>query len=114
MKELKQCPTNRVFCAWNEDWEKELLQQNDCVAKEKLLAKCQNLVFFDPNNDAACTVHSGGMEFHWRDRKRNIDKGWAVIAIDNKGETEGFAIGDMLVDLIAETKQAPGVEIVRK
>ena len=56
------------------------------------------------------------MEFHRRDRKRNFDKGWGVIALDPDGETEGFAIGDMLVELILLTLSRsrhprPGVEI---
>ena len=52
------------------------------------------------------------MEFHRRDRKRNINKGWGIVAVDPQGETEGFAIGDMLVELIGNTQQAPGIEII--
>ena len=46
---LKQSPMSRIFRAWIEDWEKDFLQNNDCVAEERILEKYKNLVFYDPN-----------------------------------------------------------------
>ena len=93
MDALKQSPASRIFRAWIEDWEKDLLQDNDCVAEAKILEKYKNLVFYDPDTELTYTTDDGGLEFHRKDRKRNIDKGWAVIANDPDGETE---IGDMV------------------
>jgi len=45
--------------------------------------------------------------------KKDIDKGLGIVAVDPDGEEEGFQIGDMLVGLIADTQQAPGVEIIK-
>ena len=48
MKQLKEPATTRIFRAWVEDWEEELLKDNDCVAEAHLLEKYKNLVFMIP------------------------------------------------------------------
>ena len=37
-----------------------------------------------------------------------------VNSLDDSVEDEGFAIGDMIIDMIADTEQRPGVEVIRK
>ena len=37
LRALKEPATKRVFCTWVEDWEKELIKTNDCVAEARLL-----------------------------------------------------------------------------
>ena len=37
-----------------------------------------------------------------------------MIGVDEDDDNEGFAIGEMLIDLIAEHEQALGIEIVRR
>ena len=46
---LREPVSTRVFRAWVEDWEVELLKMNDCVAEAKLLEKYKDLVFYDPD-----------------------------------------------------------------
>ena len=43
-------PTHRrVFWAWLENWEKELLKKTHFVAETKLLEKYKDIVLFDPD-----------------------------------------------------------------
>ena len=60
---LKQPATNRVFRAWVEDWEKDLLKMNDCVAEARILAKYKGLIFWDPDTSANFTVHEETSSF---------------------------------------------------
>ena len=53
--ELKKPAARRIFHAWLEDWEEEMLLQNDPVAEAQLLEKYKNLVFHDPDNDTTYT-----------------------------------------------------------
>lgn len=111
--ELKKPAATRIFRAWVEDWEKELLQENDCVAEARLLEKYKNLVFFDPDNQTTFTIHDKNLEYQRKNRKKGIDGGWSVIGVDEEEDNEAFVIGPMLIELIADHEQAPGVEIVR-
>jgi hypothetical protein len=111
--ELKKPAATRIFRAWLEEWEEELLQQNDCVAEARLLEKYKNLVFYDPDNDTTYTVCDKNLEFHRKNKKKGIDGGWSVIGVDDEEDYEPFVIGKMLIELIADHEQAPGVEIVR-
>ena len=43
---MKKPTITRIFCAWLEDWEKELLQVNDCVAEARILEKYEDVMFF--------------------------------------------------------------------
>ena len=106
---LKEAGIVRIFRAWVEDWEEELLKKNDCVAEARLLEKYKNLVFLDPDTEETFTVFGNNLEF-----RRGRDGGWNIIAVssDESVEDEGFVIGQMLVDLIAETEQAYGVQII--
>lgn len=108
---LKQPATNRVFRAWVEDWEKDLLKMNDCVAEARILAKYKGLIFWDPDTEANFTVHEENLEFH-----RGKDGGWHLIgnSSDESVEDEGFAIGEMIIGMIADTEQRSGVEIIRE
>ena len=111
--ELKKPAATRIFRAWLEDWEEEMLRQNDPVAEAQLLEKYKNLVFHDPDNDTTYTVHDKNLEYHRRNKKKGIDGGWAVIGVEEDDDNEPFVVGQMLIDLIADHEQAPGVQIVR-
>ena len=102
--------SSRVFRAWLEDWEEEILKKNDCVAEARLLEKYKDLVFFDPDTQVNFTVHGDNLEF-----RRGKDGGWNLIgnSSDDGVEDEGFAIGEMIIDMIADTQQGPAVEIIR-
>ena len=56
-------------------------------------------------------VHGNNIEY-----RSGRGGGWCVIgdSTDEKVEDETFKIGDMLIEMIAETDQTEGVEIVRE
>ena len=50
-------PANsHIFRAQVEDWEKDILLRNDCMADARLLEKYNNLVFCDPRDEDTYTV----------------------------------------------------------
>ena len=109
-EELKTPTKKRVFNAWIETWEETLLHKNDVVAEIRLLEKYKNMVFYDPDNKCMYTVHPENLDWqHGRGR------GWHLIAVpSNKAfDDEPFQIGQMVIDLIAETDQNDNVKIVQ-
>ncbi len=64
MENLRQPKIHRIFWAWLEDWEKELLEVNDCVAEAWLLEKYRDLMFLDPDTNKTFKVWSGTLEYH--------------------------------------------------
>ena len=42
---MKKPTITRIFHAWLEDWEKELLQVNDCGVEARILEKYKDLLF---------------------------------------------------------------------
>ena len=42
---MKKPTITRIFCTWLEDWEKELLQVNDCVEEASILEKYKDSLF---------------------------------------------------------------------
>ena len=98
-----------MFRAWLEDWEEELLKKNDCVAEAMLLEKYNGMVFWDPDTKVNYTVHEDKLEF-----RRSKRGGWNLIgnSSDESVKDEGFAIGGMIIGMIAETEQAKGVEVI--
>ena len=99
----------RVFRAWTEDWEKEILKTNDCVAEAKLLEKYKGLVFFDPDNKCHYTICSKNLEFF-----KGRNGGWCVIGVpaDDKLEDEPFLIGKLVHDLVRETPQEARIRVI--
>jgi hypothetical protein len=73
--ELKKPSTSRIYRAWLEDWEIELLQVNDCVAEACILEKYKDLVFYDPDTKKTFKVWGGNLEFHRGSRRTGISKG---------------------------------------
>ena len=63
MAGLKNPATSRAFRVWVEDWEEELLKQNDCVAEAMFLEKYKGLVFWDPDTKVNFTIHKDNLEF---------------------------------------------------
>ena len=112
--ELKKPAAKRIFRGWIEDWETDLLMKNDPVAEAQLLEKYKGLVFMDPNYDTTYTIHDKNLEFQRRNRRKKIDGGWTVIAVDENNENEGYVIEQDLIDMILDHAQAPDIEIVLK
>ena len=111
MEALKECASKRIFRAWIEDWEKEDILDNDCIAEARLLEKYKNLVFFCPDDQITFTVNSDAMQYHRGSKRKNIDKGWAAICTNANGDEDQFAI-PLLNELITETAQADGVQVI--
>ena len=111
MVQLKQSATTRIFRAWVEDWEKEMLKDNDCIAEARLLEKYKNLVFYDPDTDCTFTVASQNLEY----RRGRKDGGWHLICEpnDDSEEAEPFAI-PLANELIGVTQQADGVKVIHE
>jgi hypothetical protein len=101
---------SRVFRVWVEDWEKELLKNNDCVAEARLLEKYKGLVFFDPDNNCTYTVWNKNLEY-----QKGGNGGWCVIGVpaDDSLDNESFLIGDMIIQLIGDNDQAEHVHVIR-
>jgi len=64
VEQLKKPTITRTFRAWLEDWEKELLQVNDCVAEARILEKYKDLLIFDPDTGKNVKVWGRNLEFH--------------------------------------------------
>jgi len=108
VKQLKQPATKRVFRAWFEDWEVENVKKNDAVAEALFIEKCENLVFWDPDTEKTFVVAPENLE--WR---RGKNGGWHLICEEVGGkELEPFDI-KVANELIGETQQADGIEILR-
>ena len=130
----------RIFRAWLEGWEKEALKKPCPVAEARLLEKyksklfqamifnddhyeneliitlvlilhLQGLVFYDPDNETTYTVARENLEY-----RKGRDGGWCVIGepADDEFEDEPFMIGDMLIDMIAETPQDGSVQVIQR
>jgi hypothetical protein len=57
------------------------------------------------------TIHPGNMEY-----QRGRNGGWMAIGIPPDGcglDEEPFQVGNMLIDMIAETQQADNITMVR-
>ena len=112
LEALQRPASSRIFRAWVEDWEKEILLTNDCVVEARLLEKYKNLVFFDNNDQVTYTVFEKNLEFHRRNKRKGIVGGWALIGVDGNDNEVGFEINKMVIGLISEVAQALGVELI--
>ena len=70
--ELKKGSVVRVFRAWLEDWEEDMLRHDDPVAEARLLEKYKNLVFFDPDTQTTFTIHDKNLEYHRKKRRGGL------------------------------------------
>ena len=118
LNELKEPANVRTFRGWIEDWERPLLVQNDPVAEAKLLAKYRGLRFFLPDDEVTYTICGDNLEYQRGSKMRNIDKGWIVFGIPpdstDDDDIEPFVINDLLCELVADTKQISGIEVIKQ
>ena len=111
VEDLRQPKIHRIFRAWLEDWEKELLEVNDCVAEARLLEKYRDLMFLDPDTNKTFKVWGGNLEYHRGSRKRGITKGWGLVCIDENGEEEGWLLNGDVIELIGLHSQEGGCRL---
>jgi hypothetical protein len=100
----------RLFNAWIEDWEWDLIHDKDSVAEAKLLHKYHGMKWIDPDNDDEvewCTAADENMD--WQGGRNG--EGWCVIGTrDNDGGMEPWSI-DVVIDLIADCEQPPELHV---
>ncbi|KAL7553442.1 hypothetical protein ACHAWF_016725 [Thalassiosira exigua] len=109
VNELRMPVHTRVCHAWMEDWEKEILKINDCVAEAKLLEKYKGLVFFNPDNKYHYTICSNNLEFF---KDRNGDRCVIGVPADDKLEDEPFFIDKLVHDLVIETPHEAHIRVI--
>ena len=87
----------------------ELLKKNDCAVEAMFLEKYKGLMFWDPDTKVTFTVHEDSLEF-----RRGKGGGLNLVgnSSDDSVEDKGFAIGEMIIGMIAGTEQAKGVDII--
>jgi hypothetical protein len=82
---VNDVPT-RIFRAWMEPWEEEILQDNDPVNQARFLEKYGGLVWQDPDNsNRMLTANFEAMFFS----RRRGDRGYCIFAM-----TEAYEEGD--------------------
>ena len=102
-----------------EDWEEQHLYKEDCVSEALLLAKYRGLAFFDLDDQVTRIVEGKNLEWVKKVRGQKGSKShWTMIGYSPKtSDEENHYVGfenHLLIELIAETKQAAGVEIVQR
>ncbi len=112
--ELKKPSVSRIYQAWLEDWEIELLQVNDCVAEARILEKYKDSVFYDPDTKKTFKVWDGNLEFHRGSRRTGVTKGWGLVCINEDGNEEGWLLNEEVVQLIGSHQQVDGIEVIHK
>ena len=114
LEALKARKVKRIFRSWVEAWELECIKENDPVAEIRLLEKYKGLCFWDPVEKMTYTIESSNMEWLKKNKKKDIDGGWYVLAKDDDGDLQSFQIEDELCQQIADTPQDDGIAIMRK
>jgi hypothetical protein len=97
---------SKIFRAWLEDWEKEILTTNDPVNEAKLLQKYGGMVWHDPDTKCNFTAHPDQMYFN----KKRGDKGYCVFGVKETynhqdpqdDQWDPWALTDDLYEEIAE------------
>ena len=112
--ELKKPAAKRRFKAWIEEWEEEARVNPAEICIARLCEKYKNLKFWDPDNERMCRIDDEQMKFFKGNKRKDIDRGWSVIAVygEGKDDAEPWPIGDMLCGVIRDTEQDEGVEVV--
>ncbi len=95
--ELKKPSVSRIYQAWLEDWESELLQVNDCVAEACILEKYKDLLFYDPDTKKTFKVWGGNLEFHRGSHRTGVSKDWGLVCINEDGNEKGWLLNEELV-----------------
>ena len=66
MENLKKPTVVGIFQAWLEDWEKDLVQVNDCVTKARLLEKYKHLLLYDLDTEKTFKMCAGKLRVSHR------------------------------------------------
>jgi hypothetical protein len=97
----------RIFNAWIEDWEWELIKKKDIVAKTRLLQKYGGLHWLDADEDDKLIV---GLDDEMEYQAGKTGSGWCVIGRNEDGTTESWDI-NLVIDEIAEYEQPPELNV---
>ena len=117
VEQLQKPASHRLFRAWIEDWERSHLTTNDSVAEASLLAKYKGLRFYLPDDEVTYTIHEDNLEFQRGSKRLNQERGWNVFGVppnaNGDDDDEPFMINNVLCELIANTDQEDGVEVIQ-
>lgn len=97
----------RIFYAYMEDWEFELIHNKDVLAKERLLQKYGGLRWRDKDNDDDMVIAVNDDMTFQAGRK---SAGWCVLGLNDDGTTEPWTI-DCVIDEIAECEQTEEMNV---
>ena len=78
----------------------------------------KDLVFYDPDDEVTCTVYSRNLKYVKKVRgKKGSKSGWVLLGThtddDNNDKIQSYIISDFVVDLIADTQQEVGIQVVK-
>ena len=99
---MKKPTITMIFRVWLEDWEKELLQVNDCVAKARILEKNKDFMIFDPDTGQTFKVWGRNLEFLRGSLRTGVEKGWGLVCIQE------------VIELIGSDEQADEIEEIHR
>ena len=92
----------RLFNAWIEDWEWDMIMKNNIVAMTRLLQKYGALHWLDSDNDNRLLVALVD-DMQWSGRGQGMN-GWCILGRMEDGETESWVI-HYAIDEMAEYEQ---------
>ena len=118
---LVKVPT-RIFRAWLEEWEEEILYENDPVHQARLLEKYGGMAWHDPDFDQMLTASCDRMYFSRKRGERGycvygLKDGWCEGHTDDADTWEPWALNADLYGQIAEFYELnphPTIQIVRQ
>lgn len=121
---LEEKKPSKIFRVWLEDWEEEILVENDPVNEAKFLNKYGGMVWYDPDSESTFTASCDQMFFN---RKRGQDKGYCVFGVmetfdkddpehDDDWEPWALKDEDLYAQIVEHYKEnpVPHIQIVEK
>ena len=104
---MKEAEIERVFWAWVEDCEENLLKKNGCDAEAQLLAIYNGLVFRDLDSDKLFLIWEQNMEYC-----RGRGNGWVLVGgcADDEDNNEALLL-EIACELIGGTQQRDGIQV---
>ena len=105
--ELPRAKPNRIFNAWIESWESEIVKNAHPTSGARFLIKYGNMVWTDPdNNNKLFTADAHNMIF----QAGRSGCGWCVKGVREDGEEEPWMLS-LLVEMIAKTEQLANLKV---
>ena len=79
---------------------------------------CQALCHVGNDFTVTYTIFGDNLEYQRGSELKNIDKGWNIVGMPpdstNDNDIKPFMINDLLCELVANTKQISGIEVIKQ